>query len=792
MMLPRANRRALSGALLRVALVADCIAVSAGAPRAAGAGVPARSTNLATARSIAGDVRERISHAPIPGATVLLQTRSGATLAIATTSAGGSFAISAADDDSARISVRATGYEDSSLALGSASSNATVHVLLARQQGLRRIGMTAARAADGGETVRGAGIGPESLAVGSDMRVADALAALPGLTVSGDALAPGGDAYVSRRGLRPGETQTLLDGHPIGPIGVAAAAPDADGTVAGFNYQDAPYFALRSVDVTSGAVAADLFGAGGVGGTIDLHTFDPTRRTELFAAQSTGTRGRTSTALRATGTIGKFGYAFAHGVMGTDGLFDNVAVAQTGLRGSDFTSATLRGLTYDVSGAYVLRNELAKIVYAVDARTSLAFSAYDATSWSDKTGEGDNDFIPYAYALANAPVGENTTCPHGVVVITDAGSRCLAARTYALGAEGPAGGGPGAWQALRNQDYDLRLRRSSDESTVTLETFADSYALLYHRDPSLAGGQLDAFLDRWSTLGLRLDAETVAKKNAVRYGVAFLREALNEDATTPGGIGTAASLPNIRNDRRAFASDTFSPARRVSLSLGATLATSDGDPALRFDPRASAAYRPSSHDSLSVSVGRSTQEPSLQTGRVDLLPTGALNPDCGALAHATKAGRANVTIGSGPATNLVAESSLDSELEYARTFGRDTFTPHHALRHRPAQSYRYRGPARRHAVAASLARTDLSADRPVLRFLTATGCDRLYAESSIQCGDRTRARYRAQRPRETRDAPRTRLCLRRPIDRRERSAERGARDGSDAGQRRASLRDTAP
>jgi outer membrane receptor for ferrienterochelin and colicin len=227
---------------------------------------------------------------------------------------------------------------------------------------------------------------------------------------------------------------------------------------------------------------------------------------------------------------------------------------------------------------------------------------------------------------------------------------------------------------LRNQDYDLRLRRSSDESTVTLETFADSYALLYHRDPSLAGGQLDAFLDRWSTLGLRLDAETVAKKNAVRYGVAFLREALNEDATTPGGIGTAASLPNIRNDRRAFASDTFSPARRVSLSLGATLATSDGDPALRFDPRASAAYRPSSHDSLSVSVGRSTQEPSLQTGRVDLLPTGALNPDCGALAHATKAGRANVTIGSGPATNLVAESSLDSELEYARTFGRDTFT----------------------------------------------------------------------------------------------------------------------
>jgi len=62
------------------------------------------------------------------------------------------------------------------------------------------------------------------------LRLGDGLATLPGVNVSATSSANlGDDLYIDIRGFGPGETQTLIDGHPIGPFGVGVAAIGAGG-----------------------------------------------------------------------------------------------------------------------------------------------------------------------------------------------------------------------------------------------------------------------------------------------------------------------------------------------------------------------------------------------------------------------------------------------------------------------------------------------------------------------------------------------------------------------------------
>jgi hypothetical protein len=84
-------------------------------------------------------------------------------------------------------------------------------------------------------------------------------------------------------------------------------------------------------------------------------------------------------------------------------------------RNGFLTSATLRQITYPVSGDCLLRNALGKLTYKLSSATNASFTAYNATSWPDKTGNGDNDYNAPSYMLSNAPVGDNPHCPNGVM-----------------------------------------------------------------------------------------------------------------------------------------------------------------------------------------------------------------------------------------------------------------------------------------------------------------------------------------------------------------------------------------
>ncbi len=72
------------------------------------------------------------------------------------------------------------------------------------------------------------------------------------------------------RGFDPTETATLLDGHPIGPIGAFGG---------GYNYNVSPFWGLSGVDVVFGSGATGLFGATTIAGAVNFQTINPTQDT---------------------------------------------------------------------------------------------------------------------------------------------------------------------------------------------------------------------------------------------------------------------------------------------------------------------------------------------------------------------------------------------------------------------------------------------------------------------------------------------------------------------------------
>jgi outer membrane receptor protein involved in Fe transport len=500
------------------------------------------------------------------------------------------------------------------------------------------------------------------------LRLGDGLATLPGVNVSATKSANiGSDLYLDIRGFGPGETQTLLDGHPIGPFGVGVAAFGAGG----YNYQDSPLFALSRAEVTYGSGGA-LYGVDAIGGTINLITVNPTITPQVILRQSVGDQGRLSTALQASGTFGKLSAIILHGVQGTYGVFAPTKIAQTGTissSGGNLTTANLQGIVDSVSGNYKLNNDLAKIHYAVSPATSLTLTAFSATSWDDKTGNGDNNFSPPVYVAYNAQklLGRGGCAPTQIPITTDSGHGCMALSQYAQVASGPAGGGSGTWQALQNQDYDAQLRTQIGAHAIALDSFVDNYALDYDRDAS------------WISCGFRICHNILSLNNTYRtYGSRF-----SDDIATGANdfgfgvfsqhqtniqLGQGFRPPYGGTNNNVFIRDAWTPPGPVSYFVNAWYKHYNSNSDSSVDPRVSVVYRPTKSDVLRATAGGSLGEPAMSTlfgapviGPPALLPT--VSPiHCGV----------PTVIGSVSDPNLGPEKAGDIELTYGHRFVSDT------------------------------------------------------------------------------------------------------------------------
>ena len=502
--------------------------------------------------------------------------------------------------------------------------------------------------------------------------VADGIGQLPGVNVAGHGSSIGDDEALSLRGFSPSESETLLDGHPIGPIGTGAST---------FNYSVSPYMVLKNTQVTFGAGALGLYGTDATGGTIDLQTIDPTKRPEFSFTQAFGSQGKLQTQAQATGTIGRLGYAFAGGVVGTYGDFAPQIIPQTGLLGSDISPGNIAANTYSVSAAYLLHNGLGKLSYTIAPGTVATVTAYSASSRDDKSGVGDNDYEPFQDILNNQTVdGPKDMCPGQVELTVDnAGTiKCFSPTQAAQLTSGPAGGGPDPFQTITNQDYHGRLVSNLLGQTVTIDGYVDTYNLDYsrnHASINSAGIYTGGFREElYKTNGFTVSDDILRGKNDFGFGYATQHQTFGGNDFDTGTLKIVQRPDRPLGTNNIFFRDTYSPTDYATIYTNLyykLLSTTGGD---TVDPRVTLQLRPSRSDVVRLVAGKTDGEPAaaLASNNFNQTPSN-LNPRCKAYngysgGDPTKVSSRPLNVGTLGATNLNQETATDYEVTYGHSF----------------------------------------------------------------------------------------------------------------------------
>ncbi len=668
--------------VLSIAIVATVLSVglaALGFAEAASAQATAASTG-----SVTGTIVDSNGGLPIVAARVDLD-QGDRKVAETLTASDGSFSFLAAAPGMYSIVVDVSGYERSQVSqvLVVAGHATEIRTAIRRiASGVRQIGTvlvtSGGRALQSSATINQT-IPQQRLQAENFVRAADAVGILPGITAS-TSNAVGDDLFLTIRGYNPSETATLLDGHQIGPLGSAVNAFNT------YDSQVSPFFGLRGIQVTYGSGATGLYGVDTIAGTVDYQTLEPTLRNSTVIEQGIGNDGKLLTGLQTTGTISKLGYALMHAVQGTYGQFAPEQITERGLLGNNLTSANEIANTYAVSGNYVLRNDLAKLVYSFDGSTKLQLTTFSTTSWDDKTGNGDQDNLPYAFQLHNAqeallqngnqtqvtlPNGTTETCTGSIAVLVDAPPKfkCLAPSQYAQQSSGPAGGGPGPWQAIKNQDYDARFTKSTNNNTFIVDGYVDNYTTDFNRAVASAFFRSHFFV----THGLLVTDDIASSKNDFGFGYSLEHQEITNDqfpdnVTNPNQVINQIVFlqPFDINDTGYFINDQIYPNSRLSFFLNLWLKHANVTPVTSFDPRVSVMFRPSGADVLRVTAGHSTSVP--QPSLVFAAPAvngnvGSFFPNC--------AGNLQSTIGDVADRNLGPEKATDYEFAFGHRFNGD-------------------------------------------------------------------------------------------------------------------------
>jgi outer membrane receptor protein involved in Fe transport len=642
--------------------------------------------------TITGLVIDLKSALPVSGADVVVR-QGPAQIAQAKTDSGGHYTISGVAPGIYTVTIGENGYasqENGNVVLASTGTTAISAALVrsaTSTSGSTVIGQVTSNAnALSAATAISQQISMSALTNTGQIRIANQLGTLPAVNLSTSS-SVGDDVSINLRGFGSSETASLLDGHPVGPLGVGSG---------GFNFSLGPAFGLSQVDVTYGSGAQGLFGSDTIGGAVNFVTINPTSKPQFTFQQQVGGFGILSTGITATGTLGKLGYAFALGRLGSWGDFypgniaqsarpDNVSpnsVAPNGAcagSSNDVSPCNLAVNTYSVSGDTEQSIGLGKLTYAISPATSIRVQAYGAVQWSDSTGNGDNDFLPFSTRLGQIQKGAtNCVTPGGApgyTVVTDdiAGTTaCYTAQQFAAATSGPDGGGEGRQRSTTMHDYSAAVTTTAGIHNLTFSGFANNY--VYWKYSSQAGGTdangnllgTPTFADYYNTLGFLASDEFMLGKHDISYGFTTwhqLQDGIEDDAS-----GINPEIPTgYFGEWSYFARDTYTISKQVSFFLNAWLKHSSVSGRTTFDPRATLQFRPTHNDVIQLTYGRSDGAPSPQLK----LAGAAIAADPGAsLTTVNCTGFNDVTSAGNP--NLQSESANDFEVGLGHRFSGDS------------------------------------------------------------------------------------------------------------------------
>lgn len=660
-----------------------CLVIAATVPPARAASLPG---------SIAGKVIESGSGLPLAGARVAL---TGPTSASTLTDNQGRFALMGLAAGTYELVTSLKGYGPTAAELALASGqDLVISIALERSQGIAAgVRVLARETIHAGSALQTAAVisstvSAQTMTKASIYRAADKLVTLPGIINGGSSGATPGDAVtIDIRGIGELETTTLIDGNPIGP-----------GFSGAYSFQLSPVFGLRDIKVLYGS-GSDLYGVDAIGGVVDMQTLDPTLKPVASFTQGFGTFNNLMTAVTAAGSTAdqKFGYAAAFGTQSSDGPFKHDRFYQASAAFDPFaTDPSVRALgVYEDDTSITNKSTLLKGRIKFNDSSSLTASWLSGAWWDDKTGNGDNDYLPFDVALtsgrnllaaaiaanqanpgsdpcnaANAgqftlgPNANNSTPGQGPGGVPDGGSVCQTPRSYANAIDGWQGAGP-SWNALRSNAYGMHYETTHGENTFALNMFTNVYRDSVDRTAQLPFFAVPNDNAQWSyeqatNSGLTASDDIVGRNNEVGFGYFWENSAYRYQQN-----GQEQPAP-ITHQTSYFVRDAWHPLNsRLTTYGNVWLKHSTVTNSTFVDPRVAFVWS-QGDNVVRVAGGRTSTEPFPSEVESFFQPTalGVFNGNilCAGLN----------TVGSVPASELRPEKGIDQELSFGHRFRGDT------------------------------------------------------------------------------------------------------------------------
>ncbi len=606
---------------------------------------------------------------------VVVQTE-GPTIASTTSDSNGNFVLPGLMPGYYNVLMRLNGYvttESEPFHIAAGAQTPMLTLVLQRGQGFSRstrvLGVTTIRAAASlqkAATVYTA-VSAEPLQQQGFYRVSDYIQQLPGLQ-GGNPAQPADDVSLNIRGIGTLETLTMIDGHPIGPRG-------------NYNYELSPVFGLRSVDIFYGSGGSDLYGVNAIGGVVNMQTLDPTITPQVTVSQSYGTWSKLATAIQATGTQpgGKIGYALAYGTQGLDGPFHHDLMYQASASSDPFSTdpAVRAAATYIDDNAFVNRSGLAKLAYNFSSAAHLTTTLLSSYEWDNKTGNGDNDYLPYQVQLAAGqsllakadPKTDKCTAGNPNTFTVVQGDPCQTPQSYANNTFGYQGAGP-AWQSYNSNDYDVKYENAGDKNTFAVDAFSNFYFHTYDRT-----FELPCCSPFWRNLqdtntGFSISDDVQTPANDVGLGYFFENTASLYRIYTgdPNNLSTPPSIAGpITHDNAFFVRDAYhAPASDLTTYLNVWFKNSTITNTSYVDPRIAFVLN-KSNDVYRAAIGRTSAQPTPDMLDQPFSPT-ALGAFTGGGLSCT----ALNSLGNVPSSSLKPEQATDEELSYGHRFSGDS------------------------------------------------------------------------------------------------------------------------
>lgn len=363
----------------------------------------------AQSATVSGRITDSQTGGPVVNATVTLR---GPSTYTATTDASGSFSIPNVTPGVYSVSVTKTGYnsltQDTFAVVPGSTPNISGTLQPITFTTLRTIASVRS-SARGTFNVTPASVNVVTAATlqqQGQTQVMQVLNQTPGIVAnfpssSANGASPGSITFPDIRGALSFETASLVDGHPV-----------SVGSFGDYVSTFVPAFDLGAIEVIKGPGVESPNVNYAIGGTVNYTTKEPTYLPQGELWLGADTAGSTLLNFDFTGTVGRWGYAFAlsnnnlstaldgynaifspsGGIVNFNGTtgqalgFNDSAIRLPGTVSTNFTNFNLVACCDTITNLYQQKSYLAKLRYKLSPVTSATFTYLGAQSFAEQNG----------------------------------------------------------------------------------------------------------------------------------------------------------------------------------------------------------------------------------------------------------------------------------------------------------------------------------------------------------------------------------------------------------------------